>query len=62
MEIVEVLCKVTYTQKNPHIYTVYNVHKYVDSVDNLHSQEVFPDFYNVPSAHSYQQITRIAIF
>ena len=56
------LCQVGYAQKNPHARHVWNVHKHVDNVDNLLSEKLFSNIYNVSGAHSYQQITMCTTF
>jgi hypothetical protein len=43
-------------QKNPHCNRNKFNHNSVDKVDNLLSEDRFPDFYNISGAHSYQQI------
>lgn len=48
--------------KNPHAYTVKNVYKHVDNVDNLFAKELFANIYNVSGAHSYQQVALCTIF
>ena len=37
-------------------YTVKNVYKHVDNVDNLFAKELFANVYNVSGTHSYQQV------
>ena len=44
------------------LYTVQNVYKHVDNVDNLLAKELFSNIYNVSGTHSYQQVTVYAIF
>lgn len=39
-----------------------NIFRFVDIVDNSGAQQFFADFYHIPGAHSYQQITVYAIF
>ena len=52
------LCK-----RNIHIfYQVVFLIKNVDIVDNLLTEEIFPDFYNVSGAHSYQQVSVDTMF
>lgn len=48
--------------KYPHKLSTKNVENYVDNVDNLHSQKLFPYFYYVSGSHSYQHIPVHAIF
>ena len=42
-------------------YTVKNVYKHVDNVDNLFAKELFANVYNVSGPHSYQQVTLCTI-
>ena len=44
------------------LYTVQNVYKHVDNVDNLLAKELFSNIYNVSGPHSYQQVTLCTIF
>ena len=44
------------------LYTVQNVYKHVDNVDNLLAEELFSNIYNVSGPHSYQQVTLCTIF
>ena len=37
-------------------YTVKNVYKHVDNVDNLFAKQVFADIYHVSGTHSYAQV------
>ena len=43
------------------LYTVQNVYKHVDNVDNLLAKELFSNIYNVSGPHSYQQVPFWAI-
>ena len=44
------------------LYTVQNVYKHVDNVDNLLAKELFANIYNVSGTHSYQQVALCTIF
>ena len=44
------------------LYTCENVYKHVDNVDNLLSEELFSNIYNVSGPHSYQQVAVDTIF
>ena len=52
------LCK----RKNPHSKVEVFPNLNVDSVDNLLSEEMFPNIYNISGSHSYQQIAVYTIF
>ena len=41
-----------------HIYSQF----FVDIVDKLVCEEIFPDFYNISGSHSYQQVSGRIIF
>lgn len=56
------LCQVTYEQKNPHAIHRKNVYKHVDNVDNLFSEKMFSDIYNVSCAHCDKKIASGAVF
>ena len=43
-------------------HTMKNVYKHVDNVDNLLSEELFANVYNVSGPHSYQQVALCTIF
>ena len=56
------LCKHSRAIKIHMLYTVQNVYKHVDNVDNLLAEELFSNIYNVSGPHSYQQVTLCTIF
>lgn len=55
------LCKHSRAIKIHMLYTVQNVYKHVDNVDNLLAEELFSNIYNVSGPHSYQQVTLCTI-
>lgn len=55
------------THKNPEIkypqfFFIHTAAKNCGYVERLNSEEVFPDFMDIPGTHSYQQISGCAIF
>lgn len=56
------LCQVTYAQKNPHTIHSENVYKHVDNVDNLFSENMFSDIYNVSCAHCDKKVASGTVF
>lgn len=56
------LCKHSRAIKIHMLYTVQNVYKHVDNVDNLLAEELFSNIYNVSGPHSYQQVAGSTFF
>ena len=56
------LCKHSMAIKIHMLYTVQNVYKHVDNVDNLLAKKLFTNIYNVSGTHSYQQVALCTIF
>ena len=55
------LCKRQRVIKIHMLCGIKNVHKHVDNVDNLLSEKLFSNIYNVSGPHSYQQVTLCTI-